>query len=96
MPPFDCPDFDTSCVSTTAQYVDISLPVKIKPNACVGEVRTECVTEPRVSLYPSCGSRCACEIVITQTLLIRIPIEYSATAETGTPCAQCYPPDECH
>lgn len=68
---------------------EVSLPVRLQPNAAIGEISTECCGEPVVTVRQFCGSRCGCEIVITQTVCVSIPVEYGAEAQAGDPGVIC-------
>ncbi|NLK94266.1 MAG: hypothetical protein GX275_03595 [Clostridiales bacterium] len=67
------------------QYAEVSVPIKIKPIATVGGIKSECVGEPMISYckchYNEDGK--AIEIVVTQTLRIKVPVEYSTVATEG-------------
>ncbi|MEG1501163.1 MAG: hypothetical protein RR396_04335, partial [Clostridiales bacterium] len=80
-----------TCTSITSQYADVSLPLKVKPYAIVGKLEAECCGEPIVAVHPCQGANCSCgcEITITQTVCIRIPVEYGADANTGDITAVC-------
>ena len=82
-------DAGTACTGVAAQLVDVSLPIKIKPSAVVGEIDTECCGEPVVTIRQStcCGK--GCHIIITQSICITIPVEFSADAEEGEISAVC-------
>ena len=82
-------DGDATCVSISTQMADVSLPVGFRPNAMIGEIRTECRCEPTVTVHQLCGSRCSYEIVIMQTVCVSIPIEYSAEVQAGEPTVIC-------
>ncbi|MEG1633942.1 MAG: hypothetical protein RR314_07825 [Oscillospiraceae bacterium] len=80
-----------TCTSVTSQYADVSVPLKLKPYALVGKMTTECCGEPMFALRPcqGAGGSCGCEITITQTVCIRIPIEYGAEADVGDTTTAC-------
>lgn len=80
------------CVSVSTQMAEVSLPVRLQPSASVGEIFTECCGEPVVTVRQFCGSRCGCEIVITQTICVSIPVEYGAEVHPGDPCVICRRP----
>lgn len=80
-----------TCTSVTSQYADVSVPLKLSPYANVGALVTECCGEPVLALRPcqSGNCSCGCEITITQTICIRIPIEYGTAADVGGTTAIC-------
>lgn len=77
-----CPDESVTCTSVSAQYADINIPIKAKPYASIGTVTTDCCGEPIVTVRQACGC-CGCEITITQSLCIKIPVVYGTTVEVG-------------
>lgn len=92
-PQDDCArqDKNFTCTSISSQYSDVSLPIKLRPYVSVGDLKTECVGEPIVALRASHNATCSygCEITITQTICMSIPIEYGATADIGEAVANC-------
>lgn len=83
------PEQPGACLRISTQMADVSLPVRLRPSAVIGEIRTECCCEPSVSVRPLGCGRCGCEIVITQTVCISIPVEYGAEAQAGDPMVIC-------
>ncbi|MEG1661383.1 MAG: hypothetical protein RR332_02610 [Clostridiales bacterium] len=75
----------STCTSVTSQYADVSVPLKLNPYAIVGNLVTECCGEPIVSLRSCQDGNCSsgCEITITQTVCIKIPLTYGAEADSG-------------
>ncbi|MEG0144933.1 MAG: hypothetical protein RR739_02590 [Clostridia bacterium] len=92
-----CEQDGLNCTSVAAQYVDVSVPLKLKPYAIVGDLTTECCGEPVVSLRPCPGGNCCCgcEITITQTLCVRIPVRYGANADVGDATSLCLRAPHC-
>lgn len=80
-----------TCTVVTSQYADVSVPMKLKPYANVGELVTECCGEPVIALRSCQGANCSCgcEITITQTICIRIPMEYGTETDVGDTTAIC-------
>ena len=83
-----CPEDAAACTTVSEQHADVSLPVKVKPYAVLGEVTTDCCGEPVVTVKQSCGC-IGCEITITQSLCISIPVEYGASVEAGEIAVVC-------
>lgn len=75
-----------TCKRNAHQFADISLPVKLKPVTIVGEISTECIGEPSIICDYSNN---LCEIVITQTICITIPIEYGVKPNVGKSNIKC-------
>ncbi|MEG2002785.1 MAG: hypothetical protein RR107_06815 [Clostridia bacterium] len=87
----NCSENNDTCSSESAQYATVSVPINLKPYGNVGNVKTECFGQPTVTFAPRQGvnGSCGCEIVITQTICIRIPIEYGTVAQIGSTCFNC-------
>ncbi|MEG0036222.1 MAG: hypothetical protein RR147_03815 [Oscillospiraceae bacterium] len=84
-----CERENLTCTSTTSQYADVSVSLKLKPYAIVGKMSTECCGEPVIALRPCGSGSCQCEITITQTVCVRIPIEYGTEADIGETKTNC-------
>jgi hypothetical protein len=80
-----------TCKKNVHQYADVLLPVKLEPVTIVGEITTECCGEPSVVCKNNCDchSNNYCELVITQTICIVIPIEYGINTSTGKSNIKC-------
>lgn len=80
-----------TCTSMSTYYADVSVPLKVMPYAVVGTIKTECCGDTTISFRSNQGTgcTCGCEITITQTLCIRIPVEYGTTADAGDTCVVC-------
>lgn len=79
------------CRKNTHQYTDIVLPVKLEPVTIVGEITTECCGEPSVVCKNSCdcNNNNVCELVITQTICVVIPIEFGVKSVAGKSSIKC-------
>ncbi|MEG1687102.1 MAG: hypothetical protein RR022_02945 [Angelakisella sp.] len=88
---------NTTCTSVSAQYMDVSVPIWLRPFATVGTLKTECCSEPVLSLRSCQGTNgsCGCELTITQTICVRIPVEYDTYAEVGEPLVCCKKSQPC-
>lgn len=91
-----CPEKGDSCVGIGVQYAEVSLPVKLSPEAIVGSIKTECCGEPRIFVSQNCHGKngSGCRLIITQSLCIKIPLEYKTTAEAGESTINCR--NSCH
>ena len=79
------------CPAEVVRYADVSLPIAVQPYAALGEVETACCGTPTVVVsnpFP-CSGNCGCDLVVTQRLRIRIPIEFGATVEAESASAIC-------
>lgn len=84
--PDRCPE--DGCVKTGYHYVDVSVPLELKPRAELGEVEAECSGEPSVECREG-RSGDSCRITITQKISIKIPIHYQVTACMGESSIDC-------
>ncbi|MEG0369998.1 MAG: hypothetical protein RR593_08360 [Hungatella sp.] len=86
-----CPEAQVTCTGVSAYYADLSVPIKIRPYAIVGNLETVCCGDPIISCRTGQGNNgsCGCEITITQTICIRIPVEYGTLADIGDTCISC-------
>lgn len=72
------------CTRVVQQCTNIRVPIKLKPVANVGEIQSACCGKPEVSCHLlKCGDDTVYELTITQSLCIRIPIEYGIEADVG-------------
>lgn len=70
-----CPDYSDSCSSVIYQSIEVGLPISLTPEIKVGKMKVKCCNEPIITFRQAkCGNS---EIMITQTLSYKIPIEYS-------------------
>lgn len=76
------------CKKTAYQYADVSVPVKLKSDAEIGDVEIECCGEPVIRC---CSGECAnsCEVIITQKISIKIPVHYKVDACMGDSAISC-------
>lgn len=85
-----CPGAGATCTSVGAQYADVSLPIKVKPFAAIAKVETDCCSEPAVAVRRICEGGCTgCEMTVTQSICVKITVEYGAAAEAGETSVTC-------
>ncbi len=88
----DCVGGGPSCLSVATQFAEVSLPVRLLPYIRLGELETECCGEPAVTVRQTPGCCRGCELVVTQTVCLRIPIRYGASADAGEISVSCKKP----
>lgn len=81
-------DKTTTFTGVGVQYADVSLHIKAKPHAGIGMITADCCGEPTVAVHQACSDT-GCEIIITQSICIRIPVLYSTTAEVEELTVSC-------
>lgn len=69
------------------QYADISIPVELKPDVFIGRIEAECI-EVSQSSEPAEPDK-TCNILVTQTLHLTIPVTYKISACIGDPDINC-------
>lgn len=86
-----------TCTSVSAQYADVGVPIKLRPSATVGNLETECCGAPALSIRPWQGENCSCgcEVIITQTICMRIPVIYDTVADIGEITVNCKKNSNC-
>ena len=86
---FDECDKKDKCHSQTGcQYADISIPIELCPAADLGEIKTECCGEPYIQCEGEpCGNNL--NIVITQSVKIKIPVKVGIRAIQGNSFIVC-------
>lgn len=84
---FDCTGCG-GCRKTSCEYTDVSLPIELIPNTCVGDVETCCVGEPCVQCTSVAGGN-RVRLTVSQRVKIRIPIDIGVTAVVGAGCISC-------
>lgn len=96
--PCDRQNDGITCTNVSTQYADMSVPVRLKPYAIVGEVETECCGDAVITQRQCQGSvcPCGCEMTITQAVCIHIPIEYGTNAEIGDTVVVCKKTSGCN
>lgn len=79
------------CAHVCVQYADVSVPIKLNPYTNVGCVKVECCGAPEVvcRVKPECSKNKGCEFTITQTMCVRIPVEFGAVATVGDTIVEC-------
>ena len=79
------------CSHVCVQYADVSVPIKLNPYSNVGYVKVECCGEPEVvcRVKPECSKSKGCEFTITQTMRVKIPVEFGAVATVGDTIVEC-------
>jgi len=82
-----CECGDTVCKKTVVQKADVNIPVDIKPTAEVGIIKAECIGEPQIT-NDMCKE--SCKIIITQTISVKIPIQYNVATKVGESEVICY------
>jgi len=81
------------CDKVGEQYVDISLPIEICPEADLGKIETECCGKPYVQCEQEpCGATCS--IIITQSVKIKIPVKFGIKTIEGNSFIKCC--DKCY
>ena len=88
----DCPP-PGDCIKAVIQYADISVPIELKPNAAVGKVQIKCFGKSEVKYEENCNNDTS-EIIITQRIRIKIPINYGITAHVGKELIECTPDED--
>ncbi|MEG1752161.1 MAG: hypothetical protein RR140_03495 [Clostridia bacterium] len=86
-----CKNKNFTCCSSYSQLENVSVSVGLKTFANVGEIKTECCGGPSVCIT-SCKKDydgCDYNVVITQTICTKIPIEYCTQANVGETIVQC-------
>lgn len=83
-----CDKKDHDCEGCGYQFADVSIPIEICPAADLGEITTECCGEPSVFCESEpCGNNC--NIVITQSVKIKIPLKVGIRAIVGNSFISC-------
>jgi hypothetical protein len=76
------------CNKKAEQYVDISLPIEVCPDADLGKIETECCGQPHVECEQEpCGS--SLSIIITQSVKIKIPVRFGVKTIEGNGYIKC-------
>lgn len=84
-----CPCIQDCCEQIARQYADISTPVELKPKTKIGKIKAECCGEPTVVCEEDICSN-SCDVVITQKIIVTIPIKYEMSACVGTSTIECH------
>lgn len=81
----------TTCTSVVSQCADVSVPIKLKPYVLIGKVAAECCGEPIITLRQNqvVNCSCTCEITITQTVCMRVSLEYGTEIDVGDTRSTC-------
>ena len=76
------------CSKTGSQFVDVKVPVVLKSKPIVGRIEVECCGEPTLQCM---GEECntECEVLITQKICVKIPVQYDVSATMGESCIAC-------
>lgn len=88
----DTPDCDRKhdecCAQLCYQYADVSIPLELFPETELGHIETECCGEPVIQCEhePCCSN---CNIIITQSVKIKIPVKVGIKTKEGNSFIQC-------
>ena len=86
-PPCDCSQ--DGCTKVGYQYVDVSVPIQLKPHTTLDNVEIKCCGEPTIMCRENgCGN--TLELTITQRVSVKLPLRYTITAcisEAALDCA---------
>ena len=85
--PCECPA-PCGCEKIGYQYLDISVPIEVRPNVTVGQIEAECCGEPSVCCTENSAGN-TCEITVTQRISLSLPIRYGITACKGDNKINC-------
>lgn len=70
----------TGCDKTARQCVEVSLPLKVTPNASTGTITTTCEGNPVVTCTAAADGR-SLTVTVTQRVCLSIPVRFGADAE---------------
>ncbi|MEF9915995.1 MAG: hypothetical protein RR275_05055 [Lachnospiraceae bacterium] len=93
-----CGTENQTCTNILSQYTKVSVPIRIKPCAEVGELIADCYGEPTITVRQCQNSNCecGCDFVITQCICIQIPMEYSVESNVGSTAFTCNKMEDCN
>ena len=78
----------SGCNKVVTQCVDVTAPVTLVPNACLGTVTVACQGVPTVNCVTDpCGT--SSTITVTQRVCVTIPVRYDVSMNTGEPTISC-------
>ncbi|MBR2176944.1 MAG: hypothetical protein IJ861_08370 [Clostridia bacterium] len=79
------------CEKNAKHYVDICVPIDVKPEAHVGKVEMECCGEPVIMCDDGKPDN-VCRLILEQKICIKIPVRYTFKADVGKTIAECCAP----
>ena len=80
---------EEGCEKSVKHFMELSIPVDIKPMVKTGSIESECCGEPTVICEGHAGSSEGCRLIITQRLCVKIPLSYGIDVKTGTGLTEC-------
>lgn len=84
----ECDKCGKDCTKLAKHYMDIKLPVEIKPEANVEKIQMECCGEPEV-VCDNPQSLNTCHLLLVQKVCIKIPIRYTFKHDIGESIVDC-------
>ena len=84
---------DEDCKKTVKHYLNINIPVDVKPKAEVGKIETECCGDPAV-ICAEGGKPDSCHFILLQKVCVRIPVKYTFDTRSGQGMVDCCEPCE--
>lgn len=85
-----CYDKPFECKKTAKHYLDVTVPVSIKPDADVGEIEVECCGEPVVRCSDDKKpGKDTCRLYIVQKIAVKIPVIYKLCTDVGESMTDC-------
>lgn len=82
-------DYNDSSSKVIYQLVDVALPISLTPEVKVGKMKVKSYGEPDIEFRKTKLGNLSCEIIITQTISCKIPIEYGINSNIGEAVSQC-------
>jgi len=82
---------EDECSVNAFQELDICVPVTIEPFVTLGDPVVECIDDPCITPVAchSWNRNGTCKFTVSQKLCVMVPIEFKATASSGTTSVCC-------
>ncbi len=86
-----CDNDTQTCPVVGTQKANVSVPVTISPFAFTGPAKVKCIGEPVVTCNNNVKGKPngMCNLTITQTLKIDVPVEFGAQVKFGDTFVDC-------
>ena len=78
---------ENTCMSNTIEEVNVSVPVSVRAYSNVGKASINCMGTPVIntnSFQPTCEHCSVSKFMISQNLLVEIPVMFGAEVEVGS------------
>ena len=81
-------DEANACVKISRENIDVSVPIELQPDTCIGEIKAHCCEEPKVECRSDpCENKL--DICIIQKIQLEIPVKFGIKTTVKESSIEC-------